>query len=438
MNLSKLKPKTATAIINSLVGGVVPKIGVQYITVGRTREVEAILHALREVKTGHSMVKFWIGEFGSGKSFILHLLNTIALKEKFVTATADFTPERRLYGSQRKAVAIYSELINNLSIQTKPDGGALPTLLEKWIEQILMQTATQHEIPLTEIRDEEHLPLIQNQLLITINELSDVGGYEFGLVVSKYYEGYIKNDSQLKKNALRWLKGEYTTKTEARQDLNVRSIIDDGNFYDMLKNFTRFFTSIGYSGFMVNFDEAINLYKITHSQTRDKNYEKILSIYNDCFQGKTEGLFVNFAGTHEFLSDQRRGLFSYNALKTRLESNKYETNELRDFTQPVIQLRPLSHNEIFVLLQKLKQIFDFNYSVLIDIDDDFIQAFMEEVYNRPGTSEFLTPREVIRDFLNILSLLRQNPEMDKQQLLEKMEVSKSPQFSLEGLNIEEL
>lgn len=438
MKLSKLKPKTATAIINSLVGGVVPKIGVQYITVGRTKEVEAILHALQEVKSGHSMVKFWIGEFGSGKSFILHLLNTIALKEKFVTATADFTPERRLYGTQRKAVAIYSALINNLSIQTKPDGGALPTLLEKWIEQVLLQTANLKSIPLGEIREEKHFDLVQRQLLTTINELSDVGGYDFGLVVSKYYEGYITDNTHLKKSALRWLKGEYTTKTEARSDLKVRSIIDDSNFYDMLKNFTRFFTSIGYSGFMVNFDEAINLYKITHSQTREKNYEKILSIYNDCFQGKTEGLFVNFAGTHEFLSDQRRGLFSYNALKTRLESNKYETNELRDFSQPVIQLRPLSHNEIFVLLQKLKQIFDFNYSMNSDVDDHFIHAFMEEVYNRPGTSEFLTPREVIRDFLNILSLLRQNPKADKNQILKKMVVTKSPQFSLEGLNIEEL
>jgi hypothetical protein len=324
-----LKPKEATAIINSLIGGVVPKIGVQHITVGRSAEVDAFIQALEDVKQGHSMVKFWIGDFGSGKSFMLHLLNTVALKQKFVVANADFTPDNRLYANDGKGLALYAAVMDNIAIQTKPEGGALPVLLEKWIEQVLFQTAETRGIALTDIRQPQHLPLIQQNLMATINEITEVGGFDFGLVVLKYYEGYISADEALKRNALKWLKGEYHTKTEARQDLGVRDIIHDLNYYDMLKNWCKLFVSMGYSGFMVNFDEAINLYKIGTSLMREKNYEKILSIYNDCFQGKVNNLFINFAGTREVLENERRGFFSYQALKSRLETNKFETADQR-------------------------------------------------------------------------------------------------------------
>ncbi|WP_462265713.1 ATP-binding protein [Mucilaginibacter sp.] len=420
--ISGLKPKEATAIINSLLGGVVPKIGVQHITVGRSPEVDAFIQALEDVKQGHSMVKFLIGDFGSGKSFMLHLLNTVALKQKFVVANADFTPDNRLYANDGKGLALYAAIMDNVAIQTKPEGGALPVLLEKWIEQVLLQTAQSHQIPMTEIRQPKHLPLVQQSLMQTINEITEVGGFDFGLVVLKYYEGYISGDEGLKRNALKWLKGEYHTKTDARQELGVRDIVHDLNYYDMLKNWCKLFVQMGYSGFMINLDEAINLYKISTAVMREKNYEKILSIYNDCFQGKVNHFFINFAGTREVLENERRGLFSYQALKSRLETNKFETAEIRDFAQPVIRLLPLDNNEIFVLLKKLKEIFDFNYNVTLEISDGDIQQFMEELYNKPGAAEFLTPREVIRDFLNILSILRQNPGLDKQHLFGELQV----------------
>lgn len=437
----RIKPKEATAIINSLIGGVVPKIGLQHITVGRADETEALVTAMNDVKNGHSMVKFWIGDFGSGKSFMLYLLNTVALKQKFVVANAVFTPENRLYSNDKKALVLYSAIMDNIAIQTKPTGGALPTLMDKWIESVVMKTAQEKNIPLMAIRDEKYLHLIQNNIMQTIKEVTDIGGFAFGTVVMKYYEGYITGDEALRRNALKWLKGEYRTKTEARQDLGVREIIDDLNYYDMLKNFCKLFVSIGYSGFMINLDEAINLYKISNAATREKNYEKILTIYNDCFQGKVANLFFNFAGTKEFLENGRRGLFSYRALKSRLETNKFETAGIRDFAQPVIRLLPLDHNEIFVLLQKLKSIFDFNYKTEINISDDEIHRFMEEIFNKPGASEFLTPREVIRDFLNLLNILRQNPEMDKTSLFSSIEISdERPNDNLLNAldNIEEL
>lgn len=433
-----IKPKEATSIINSLVGGVVPKIGVQHITVGRSEEISAVVSALEDVKNGHSIVKFWIGDFGSGKSFMLHLLNTIALKQKFVVANADFTPDNRLYSNDGKGVALYSALMDNIAIQTKPEGGALPTLLEKWIEQVIAQTAENNNISFSEIRNEQYLNLIQSNIMKTINEITDVGGFDFGTVVMKYYEGYIKDDEQLRRDALKWLKGEYRTKTEAKQDLGVREIINDLNYYDMLKNFCKLFVTMGYSGFMVNLDEVINIYKISTSVMREKNYEKILTIYNDCFQGKVTNLFFNFAGTKEVLENPRRGFYSYDALKTRLVTNKFETAEIRDFAQPVIRLLPLNHNEIFVLLQKLKAIFDYNYKTEIDITDNEIHQFMEEIFNKPGASEFLTPREVIRDFLNILNIIRQNPSVDKNKLFGELEISDERPNELLLNEIEEL
>jgi hypothetical protein len=313
-----IKPKEATSIINSLIGGVVPKIGVQHITVGRSEEVNAFVSALEDVKNGHSIVKFWIGDFGSGKSFMLHLLNTVALKQEFVVANADFTPDNRLYSNDGKGVALYSAIMDNVAIKTKPEGGALPTLLEKWIEQVVAKTAADNNISLIEIRNEKYLNLIQTNIMKTINEITDVGGFDFGTVVMRYYEGYIKDDEQLRRSALKWLKGEYRTKTEAKQDLGVREVINDLNFYDMIKKFCKLFVSMGYSGFMVNLDEAINLYKISTAAMREKNYEKILTIYNDCFQGKVTNLFFNFAGTKEFLENERRGLLKQQRLETLL------------------------------------------------------------------------------------------------------------------------
>jgi hypothetical protein len=416
----KIKPKEATAIINSLISGVVPKTGIQHITVGRSNEVAMILAALEEVKEGHSMMKCWIGDFGSGKSFMLYLLNTVAMKQKFVVTQADFTPHIRLYSNDGKSQALYTALMDNIAIQTKPEGGALPVLLEKWIEQVILNTAETHKIGTTEIRNPKYTKLIQNEIMKTVNLITETGGFDFGLAIIRYYEAYINNDDILRKNALRWLKGEYTTKTEARNDLGVSNIVNDRNYYDILKNFCRLFVNIGYSGLVVNLDEAVNLYNITHPGMRQRNYEKILNMYNDCFQGKVEHLFINIAGTTDVLEDPVKGFYCYEALETRLKPNLFETAELRDYVQPVIRLMPLNNNEIFVLLHNLKEIFDFNYKVEIDFSDTDIQTFMEEIFNMPGAAEFLTPREVIRDFLNILNILRQNPGAEKEKLFKEI------------------
>jgi hypothetical protein len=422
MNLN-IKPKEARAIIHSLTGGVAPKMGIQHITVGRSPEIAAILSALEDVKNGHSLMKFWIGDFGSGKSFMLYLLNTLAMKQKFVVTQADFAPHVRLYSNDGKAQALYSALMDNLSIQTKADGGALSVLLEKWLEQVIFNAATVHKIALTDIRQPKYFQLIQNGIMQTLNAITETGAFDFGLAVIRYYEGFIGNDDRLRKNALRWMKGEYTTKTEARSDLGVSDIINDRNYYEMLKNFCRLFVSIGYSGLVINLDEAVNLYNIVHPGMRQRNYEQLLNFYNDCFQGKAAHLFFNIAGTTDVLEDAAKGFYSYDALKTRLKVNLFEKAGMRDYAQPVIRLKPLTHNEIFVLLRNLKNIFDFNYQTETDFTDADIQRFMEEMFNKPGADDFLTPREVIRDFLNILNILRQNPGAAKLQLFNEIVIA---------------
>jgi hypothetical protein len=430
----KIKKRDSGAILNALQGGVVPSRGLQYIMVGRAEEASQILKELENVKNGSSIIKFFIGPFGSGKSFIQALIQQIAFKENFVVVKADFTPERRLYGSEGKAVALYSELLKNLSIATVPEGNALSTILEKWISEVMSKVAVEKGYGSVEFGNERFAKDVEleiNQVVTKMDALT--GGYDFARILSLYFRGYIKDDSNLQRCALRWLKGEYTTKVEARTDLGVRDIINDSNYYDYLKVLSQFIKQIGYSGLVINLDEAINLYKITHAQTRDKNYETILKIYNDTLQGSVDGLYITIGGTPEFLEDERRGLFSYAALKSRLETNKFETAEHRDLTQPVIKLTPLKLEETFVLLQKIREVHAAHNEYEPSVSDAEIIRFIQVEYSRPGAEENITTRDVVRNFIGALNMLYQNPAYDRTIIFgETTETNEAPKSSVQN------
>ncbi|WP_449354836.1 ATP-binding protein [Virgibacillus natechei] len=418
----KIKKRDSSAILNSLSGGVVPNRGLHHIMVGRTEEAEQILKDLKNVKAGSSIVKFLIGPFGSGKSFIQALIQQIAFNEKFVVARADFTPERRLYGSEGKAVAIYTELMKNLSIATKPDGNALANILEIWISEIQTKVIQEKNYGAVEFDNPSFVQDVEREISAVVSKMDELtGGYDFARILSLYFKGFVQDNTELQRCSLRWLRGEYRTKTEARKDLGVRTIIEDTNYYEYLKVMTKFVKQIGYSGLVINLDEAINLYKITHPQTRDKNYETILKIYNDTLQGNLEGLYVSFGGTPEYLEDERRGMFSYGALKRRLESNKFETKEHRDLSQPVIKLTPLNQNDTFVLLTKLKEIHAVHYGYDPNITKEEIASFLKQEYARPGANENLTVGDIIRNFLGALSIMYQNPDYDRSRIFQKNE-----------------
>lgn len=437
---NNFRMKEAVSVINALNSGVVPKLGIQHIVVGRDREVKALLDHIEEVNSGNSVFKFWIGEYGNGKSFMLSLLKIIALKQDYVVANADFSPLRRLYGSDRKSVSTYSELIKNISIKTKPDGNALPIILEKWIEKLFIKISKEKNIPIYDLHGSSHIRTIQDYVFKSVLSFSEIGGMNFGQVIARYIDGYLLDDEYMQENAMKWLRGEYTTKTEARQDLRVREIINDKNYYDMLKNLSNFFVSIGYKGFMINFDEAVNLYKIPNSISRKKNYDKILDIFNDCVQGHVSHLFVNIAGIPEFLTDKRRGLYSDRALKSRLELNRFENDDIRDFEQPVIDLKPLKSEDIFVLLKKILDIYNFRYSIDINLDDLEIKDFIQNVSDKRVARDRITPRHFLRDFLNLLKIIRQNPDYDKSKFFNSIKRSnKTSKDNMENLsNIKEI
>jgi hypothetical protein len=412
MSVTKREAKT---ILTSLSAGVVPRTGLRHISVGRLPEVAALKSDLDHNREGGATVRFVIGRFGSGKSFLLQLMRTYALESKFVVADADFSPERRLFGSGDEAIATYRELMKNLSTQTRPDGNALPTIIERWISGIQTNVATDSGL---DHGSPEFVSQVKSRILSTLNDMQElIHGFDFGSVLAAYYQGYAENNEELKSSALRWLRGEYGTKTEAYAALKIRTIIDSDNFYDYLKVFAVFFRKIGYSGFTVCLDEAAYLYTITNSVSRKNNYEAILSIINDCLQGKAAHIGFIFGGTPEFLEDQRRGLFSYEALRSRLAGNRFLGEGLQDFTGPVIKLSSLTVEEIFVLLQKIREIHQSQAANPVKMTDQGIHAYMEETLRRMGAREFTTPRELVREFVNLLNLLDQYTEKTWQEIV---------------------
>ncbi|OJG72793.1 biotin carboxylase [Enterococcus quebecensis] len=398
--------------------------------VGRTEEAKQIMTDLDNIKSGLSVVRFFVGSFGSGKSFIQGFIKQLAFNEKFVVASADFSPERRLYGSEGKAVSIYAELIKNLSTATQPEGNALPKIIDRWINECQKEVLNEMGLDFDAIETFEVVKAVEEKIKDVVNQLDEfTGGFEFSRILIQYFTGFLQENVELQRCALKWLRGEYGTRTEAKNDLGLREIIADDNWYNYLKVLSQFIKLIGYSGLVVNFDEAINLYKITHVQTREKNYETILKMYNDILQGNVEGLYITFSGTNEFLEDERRGLYSYGALKRRLEINQYETDEYRDFEQPVIRLTPLKNDEVFILLQRLRDIHAAHYSYETTITENEIKNYMIEMYNLPGAEDFLTVGDIIRRFLGALNILQQNPTFDREtifvQQIEEEKVKKN-------------
>jgi hypothetical protein len=402
---ARIRPRDRDAILQSLAAGVVPRRGQQYIQVGRALEVGALVEDLDRLLDGGSAVRFIIGEYGAGKSFFLQLVRAVALEKNLVTMHADLTPDRRLHATGGQARTLYAELSHNLATRTSPEGGALPSVVERFITTAL-QSAKAEDRPVQDVIDER---------LTDLSEM--VGGYDFAAVVGAYWRGHDEGDAALKVAAVRWLRGEYTTRTDARAELGVRAIIDDANVYDHLKLVARFVVLSGYGGLVVALDELVNLYKLGNSQARRSNYEQILRIVNDCLQGGVEHLGFVMGGTPEFLTDTRRGLYSYEALQSRLAENAFAAGGLSDLSGPVIRLANLTPEELYVLLQKLRHVQAAGDLTSYLLPDEALQAFMVHCANRLGETYFRTPRTTIKAFVQLLAVLDQNPDADWQTLV---------------------
>jgi hypothetical protein len=403
--VSTIRPKERDAVIQSLRAGVVPRVGQHHIQVGRLREIEALLRDIERCADGGSSIRLVIGAYGSGKTFFLNLIRSIALEKKLVTVHADLSPDRRLQASGGQARSLYSELMRNLSTRAKPDGGATGAVVERFVSEILKDSREKGLSP---------EPLIHDRLA-HLTEMT--GGYDFAQVIAAYWRGYDTGIEQLKSDAVRWLRAEFSARSDARNALGVRTIVDDQNFYDQLKLMSRFVRLAGFGGLFVMLDEMVNLYKLAHTQSRNANYEQILRILNDCLQGTAPGLGILMGGTPEFLMDPRRGLYSYPALQSRLAENAFATEGLVDFTSPVLRLAGLTPEDFFVLIGKVRHVFAAGHVEKYLIPDDGLHQFMRHCETRLGEAYFRTPRTTIRAFVDLLAVLEQNPTATWQQAL---------------------
>ncbi len=438
INEVKIPRRILNTLISSLTAGVVPRSGAPYIAIGRKEEINSLLDNLDDVAEGGAACRFIIGRYGSGKSFLIQLIRGYALERGFICADADLSPERRLTGGSGAGLATYKELMINMASKSNPDGGALPTILSRHFTKLKTDLVAEGILP-TDNRFEEEL---KKRVYATLSELEgDVGGFDFAGVLGEYYMASMHDDAEKKSACLRWLRGEFSTKTEARAALgfHVSTVIDDENWYNFIKLFASLSEKLGYSGLIVFIDECVNLYKIPNRISREANYEKILAIFNDTLQGKAQGLGVIFGGTPQFLEDSRRGLFSYDALKSRLADSKYAELGYQNLSSPVIRLRRLSDNELLALVRRLSKLYmqkEEREAPLIT--DSEIEQFLSKALGRAGASEMVTPREIMRDFLALLNIMKDNPTATFDKLMGNVTFSTANSDEDEELSAEEV
>ena len=407
--------RIAQVIINSLKGGVVPRVGLPYITVGRGREVAALLHDLDLVADGGASFRFLVGRYGSGKSFLLQTIRNHAMGRGFVVADADLSPERRLQGTGGQGLATYRELIRNLSTKTRPEGGALNLVLDRWVSNVQSQVTLEDGLS---PEDSAFADAMERRIMGTMASVQElVHGYDFARLLTMYWRAHLEGDDETKANVTKWFRGEYRNKTEARRELGVGIVIGDDDWYDYLKILATFLVGAGYKGLVILLDEMVNLYKIPNAVSRQYSYEKVLTMYNDTLQGKAHHLGIIMSGTPQAVEDRRRGLYSYEALRSRLTQGRFSQDGLVDMLAPVIRLEPLTHEELLVLVEKLADIHAGLFGYQRKITQAELVRFLETEYGRVGADTHLTPREVIRDFVEMLDILSQNPGVTVEQLL---------------------
>lgn len=418
------------AILNSLAAGVVPRTGLEYIAIGRTDEIGALLGDLEIVESGGSTFRMISGRYGSGKSFLIQLMRSHAMERGFAVADADLSPERRLAGSKGQGLATYRELLRNLSTRAAPDGGALAVVLTRWISKMQLSIAKENGFApgSAELADAVELAIME---VISGLEVM-VHGFDFATAVRCFYRGAVSGDDELRQAALRWIRGEFATKTEARAYLPVSGIIEDSSWYDYLKLVGALLVAAGHRGFIVFIDETVNLYKITQSISREANYEKLLNIFNDATQGKLSHMSFIFGATPQCVEDRRRGLYSYEALRSRLSGSRFAQAGILDMSEPVIKLQPLTPEEILALLKRILYIHAKHYDWDPGVTDEQIVTLVQNLAGRMGADVLLTPREVVRDFTGLLNILRQNPAESFESLAAKLDIKPADQAGEES------
>lgn len=413
---AKVPKRIASSIIHSFKGGVVPRIGLPYITVGREAEIDALLHDVEIIAEGGASFRFVVGKYGSGKSFLLQTIRNYVMDRNFVVVDADLSPERRLHGTKGQGLATYKELIRNMSTKTRPDGGALTLILDRWISNVQQEIAASSGLDPQSIDFQTVVEKKIYEVIGTLHEM--VHGFDFAKLLTAYYNAYWNGNDVGKAKVIKWFRGEYANKTEAKAELGVNIIITDDDWYEYLKLFAMFLKKAGYSGMLIVIDELVNIYKIPNAITRQYNYEKILTMYNDAMQGKAKYLGILMGGTPQCIEDTRRGVYSYEALRSRLAEGRFGREGLKDLLAPVIQLTPLTSEELLILTEKLTEIHAGLYGYVPTLTQEDRMQFIRIEFSRIGADSHITPREIIRDFIELLDIVYQDPHLQVKTLLQ--------------------
>jgi len=401
--MAAIKRSERDTIIQALRAGVVPRRGLQHIQVGRASEIEELVKDLGRIAEGSAAIRFVVGEYGSGKTFFINLIRLIAQQKGLVVMSADLAPDRRLHATGGQARGLYAEMARNLSTRTKPDGGAMAGVVERFVERMHREAEAKGRTTAGEL------------IRVRLERFEGLThGFDFAEVVRRYWEGDEKDDEELKSAALRWMRAEYSTRTDARKALDVRAIVEDASVYDHLKLMALFVREAGYKGLLVSLDEMVNLYKLSSSQARKSNYEQILRILNDVLQGNTTYIGFIMGGTPDFLTDTQRGLYSCEALRSRLSENPFARDGLVDMFGPVIRLASLTPEEMYVMLQKVRYVMQLDET---ELPDEALKAFMQHCDKHIGEAYFRTPRNTVKAFVNLLSVLEQNPSVQWSDLI---------------------
>ncbi len=410
--VANVPKRTLNTLMNAISSGVVPRRGLEYIAVGRKKETQTFVNDLDDTADGGGAFRFISGRFGNGKSFMTQMVRNYAMDKGFVVMDADLAINRRITGSKGEGVNTYRELVKNTAYRTRPEGGAVEPILQEWAESLCDELGGRGAVTLDGVR---HIVRQKTADMASMQYYRD-----FATVLSQYVYSYLADQED--DPAIRWLKGEYDLKSNVRKDLGVSTLVDDSDWYEIIKLWTRLFVTLGYKGMVVFLDEAVVLYKLQNKVSRSNNYERLLTMFNDIMQGKSSYLSMYVCGTPEFIQDPNRGLYSYEALKSRLVSGRYETG-YDNYLGPVINLRPLSNEEIFVLLRTVKGLHEQRYGYTSDIDDRKLEIYLKTVLSGSVSSSMLTPREITRDLISLLDTLHQNPQATFEQLVQGRKVA---------------
>ena len=409
MDTKNIPRRTLVTMMNALSSGVVPRRGLEYIAVGRRKETETFVNDLADTAEGGGAFRFLSGRFGNGKSFMTQMIRNYAMEKRFVVMDADLAINRRLTGTKREGQNTFMELVRNMAVKARPDGGALELILQNWLASVADEVG------------DDSAAKIEKAIRTKLSELSAMTFYQdFVKVMLAYWWSLTTEDED--NPALRWFKAEYILKSEARRDLGVSVIIDDNNWYDFIKLWAMFVKIAGYAGLVVFIDEGVILYKLPIKIARSNNYERLLTMFNDIMQGKSSYLSMYVCGTPDFIEDPNRGLYSYEALRSRLVAGRYE-NGYDNYLGPVINLRPLTNEEVYVLLQTLRDLYEQRNDVSLGLTDEMLERYLRTVMSNSISSEMITPREITRDFISLMDTLRQNEGLTFDKLVNDRKVS---------------